>query len=472
MKKLFYLIAVMALMAAFVACEKEELESQLPKLEEKSNILDKHDDFEILEFENKESFNWALSNKTETRGVNSLSPSFISLLSNNPSFSTRSSQDEELTYYTSLGYDDLVPNKEFAKLLNPNGEIIISDTVYRINRNGTYYYPKELAIQFKEIYSTDSIGVQISENLYQIAENIYRFDTFKDLSASIEVDLDSLNKLEVNGSFNETRAVGNDPNYGSFPSYKADRHTWLGKARQGLFGNDKWYSVRIPNISVTRKVRGRLYAYHYVFYSESGVTGQVKLKNWIGWSKVNAEEIRVGWKYVILSITVPELKNIQRPKFSHPVMTSLNKSSLPNGNTIVNWVHLFVSEDIASEQDVMRYVSIATKLAFDQLKQELINKPNSKLDFKKVVISSPATMYEVVLDDMIIRQNEKEINKIFTTNTNFVFKADLLNLPTNVVGWAATVAGSVKQEYPRLYAGEAVICGKVQSQWAGMRIVK
>lgn len=58
------------------------------------------------------------------------------------------------------------------------------------------------------------------------------------------------------------------------------------------------------------------------------------------------------------------------------------------------------------------------------------------------------------------------------TNYNIHFSANLLNLPSSIVGWAKTLTGSLKQEYPKLHSGEAVICGKEENKWAGMRIVK
>ena len=47
------------------------------------------------------------------------------------------------SYYEALGYDTLVPNKAFAALLNPLGELQVNDTIYKINHNGTYFFPKD-----------------------------------------------------------------------------------------------------------------------------------------------------------------------------------------------------------------------------------------------------------------------------------------------------------------------------------------
>jgi hypothetical protein len=91
---------------------------------------------------------------------------------------------------------------------------------------------------------------------------------------------------------------------------------------------------------------------------------------------------------------------------------------------------------------------------------------------KNIVMAGPSTIYHVMPDDFIIAYNAKEINKVFTSNYNIHFSADLLNLPSSIIGWAKTLTGSLKQEYPKLHSGEAIICGKEQNKWAGMRIVK
>ena len=450
----------------FAACEQDELivPEQQPE-QSKQQLV--NPDFPMLQYSSRDAFYAALESGVEsTRSTTS--NSFISLLDEIPvSLRSASNDDEEMSYYELNGYDELVPNKDFAKLLNPNGEIMVNDTIYLINRNGTYYFPKEKEEEFRNVYAMDSIGTEVSEDLYELADNIYRFDTFKELKDLIEIDLDSLD-FETNEV--ETRSSNNEPNYASFPSYKADRHTWLGKLRQGLFGNDKWYSVEIKNISKKRKVRGRLYAYHYAFYSEAGITGQVKKKNWIGWSKEPAQEIRVGWRPVVLTVKIPELARIQRPVIQQPVLTNVLAEPFPHKTARVEWVHVLLPTDLLTDQQVNQYTQQAIQMAFSHVR----SKHNSvtEVKCKNIVMAGPSTIYHVMPDDFIIAYNAKEINKVFTSNYNIHFSADLLNLPSSIIGWAKTLTGSLKQEYPKLHSGEAIICGKEQNKWAGMRIVK
>lgn len=45
---------------------------------------------------------------------------------------------QHLTYYEAFGYEDLVPNENFAKLLNWKGEFLVGDSLYRITPIGTF----------------------------------------------------------------------------------------------------------------------------------------------------------------------------------------------------------------------------------------------------------------------------------------------------------------------------------------------
>lgn len=199
--------------------------------------------------------------------------------------------NEEETYYEKMGYDTLVPNRNFARLINPNGEIIVKDTIYKITPNGTYFFHKSKESEFAEIYKTDSIGQPVNGDLYALTDEIFRYNTFKGSEKEEEIELSDDDESDSESI--STRASVPEPNYASFPVFKAERHTFFGKIREKLFGRDKYYSVKL---SKKRKVRGRFYAYNYVAYSESGVTGMMEKKNFIGWSKTKADELRIEWK--------------------------------------------------------------------------------------------------------------------------------------------------------------------------------
>lgn len=152
-------------------------------------------------------------------------------------------------------------------LLTPKGEVEVADTIYRITPNGTYYFPKSKIGEFERIYKTDSLGYSSGSDLYTLSKDIYRYDTFKELPTEEWVEVDApipgLNddSEELPLAPANSRAIS-EPNYNSFPVFSASRHTFFGKMWQGLFGKDKYYDVKF---SSKRKVRGRFYAYKYVF---------------------------------------------------------------------------------------------------------------------------------------------------------------------------------------------------------------
>lgn len=84
---------------------------------------------DILSFSSREEFEQTLAlleNSTSVYSTRSLLPENQSLL-------------EQSVYEEYM--DSYVPDPNFARLLNKDGEILINDTVYKITTNGTYYYP-------------------------------------------------------------------------------------------------------------------------------------------------------------------------------------------------------------------------------------------------------------------------------------------------------------------------------------------
>ena len=52
---------------------------------------------------------------------------------------------------------EFVPNIQFAKLLNRNGEIIVENKIYKITPNGTYYFDEgKKKNEFYALYKEDN----------------------------------------------------------------------------------------------------------------------------------------------------------------------------------------------------------------------------------------------------------------------------------------------------------------------------
>lgn len=420
--------------------------------------------FERLKFNSSQDLLSAIKNNEES-GIEEIaktrSSSFKSLLSE---CNSSTLLDEEETFYEALGYDTIVPNKAFAALLSPLGEVQMNDTIYRINHNGTYYYTKEKAEEFNNIYQKDSIGTLIGENLYKLADGIYRYKTFPDAVQTEEVDFpdnqsdDCWDQEELS-----TRAIP-EPNYDNFPIFKADRHTWLGKIWQSLFGNDKYYDVKL---SKKRKVRGRLYAYHYVCYSESGVTGMMEKKNWIGWSKTQADELRIGWSNIVLAAKIddPSLKGI--PKQTTPIVGNIYQARIPYIGT-GNIIDIYMAD--VEKKDFFNVISQGVKLALDKANSKFGS--GTRPTIKAVCLATRSKVYLVILDDIRKEYNIKSITHTFYSKINFMVTLDPTNLPSSGAGWAKALSKTLSQKSFELKGGEARICGRLGNTWQGMKIVK
>lgn len=120
MKKNFFTVALATIsLSVFVSsCNNEQKEFPVDESQETQTY-----DLERLTFKSSQDLVSVIqsgnqSNTTdfiETRGLH-----FKSLLSTISDKATRSSST---TYYEALGYDTLVPNRSFAALLNPQGEV-------------------------------------------------------------------------------------------------------------------------------------------------------------------------------------------------------------------------------------------------------------------------------------------------------------------------------------------------------------
>lgn len=141
----FCFISILAIGGLFVSCQDEIADQQFTGMQSEKATASK--EFARLSFDSKESLEQAILNTENTDNASlTRSVGFISLMSQVPSI-TRSNDEE--TFYEKMGYDTLVPNQNFARLINPNGEIIVKDTIYKITPNGTYFYIKKYLYLFK-----------------------------------------------------------------------------------------------------------------------------------------------------------------------------------------------------------------------------------------------------------------------------------------------------------------------------------
>lgn len=132
MKKLHYFCAV-AVVGLFFSCQDEMLDKKVQS--ESSNNFLSGQQFETLSFDSDTDLEQAINNPDLSKN-NALtrSTNFVSLMAPVPiqEHQVQENMVQQETYYQKLGYDALIPNEDFARLVNPLGEFMVKDTIYKV----------------------------------------------------------------------------------------------------------------------------------------------------------------------------------------------------------------------------------------------------------------------------------------------------------------------------------------------------
>jgi hypothetical protein len=364
---------------------------------------------------------------------------------------------------------EFVPNPVFAKLLNKDGEISVNDTIYKITPNGTYYFHKKNKELFTLIFTKDTavMGRQIGDKIHQIVEGIYRYDTYY-----------HKNKPE-SGEFISpiiTRNIGSEPDINSYPTFNANKTTVVGKIIQNLIGSTKDHTQYYTTTD-NRRVRGSFYFYNYVVYAEIGVEGWTDKKNWIGWSKTEADQLRVGWSGVLLSTKIPDyyaqsLNNIQGLSQAPP-----QYMPLPGTFYSINVKTLIIPNFDASAFTTA--VNQGALQVFNFLRSKYLSSlPQSEWDqIKALEIVTRTHLYTYIKDESVTKYNEdyychvfKQQEKFGITLNGSTFTGNIASTSVNLI--LSIVKTSSEQAYPTLEKGSVYIAAKFGTEWQGMKIKK
>lgn len=456
MKRVFYVFALVAF--TLTSCDKNEVAE--PQVQSDSNRLEfKSRNEVLLAIE-------ALDNGSDC-DVLLKNPNFVNFAKAKEMIRKNGMQkvDGISTDEFTLALDTLVPNKSFAALLNPNGEIVLNDTVFKITPNGTYKFPKNKEVVFNELFGADSLlmGTLISENFYEITDGIYRYDSFKDEIISVQDDTTN-EPSYISGISKVSSATNSEPNFYSFPTYEADRTSWVGKLIQPIIGASKTYEVNFTTNS-DKRLKGKFYFYNYGIYAESGVTGTTQRKRWIGWSDTAADELRIGWKGVVLEMDLPSPLAI--PKNQPIVMSNPFEQVLPGKRELGKTVNLILY-DVPTD-----LLLKAAKYGFDELCSQLKsldNKPASKPAAVNVI--SPTKIYTIIFNEDKKSYNTEKLNHVFSSQFKFLISINVMDFPSNAIQWANAFKGTLDLPYPKMKYGEIYTCARFGTEWKGMKIEK
>ncbi|MDE6268742.1 MAG: hypothetical protein K2M04_06640 [Muribaculaceae bacterium] len=401
----------------------------------------------------------------------------------------------EQTYYEYLGYDTLVPNENFAKLLNINGELEVGIDVIKITPEGTYRFEKEYEDEFKSFYTSNSrnLGTQIDSIRNKINDHIILYRTFEEdpkryplfsegdntfYPDSIFGDDDDLREIIPGDPFfpGPLSTYGySEPNINSFPTFSADRKTKLGKFIQSLIGASKSHHVKFND---KRRITGKFYFYNYGVYSEIGVSGYTEKKNWIGWSKTSSDEIRVGWSGVVLKSQVDNsyrmaMQNVRSVAYDPIRNTTINGKNYKTATLIMPEI----KSDLKS-----KLIAAGANAVYDYIKQKL-TKPSDLDKVEAFIVASPDEVYFTIPAEKVAHNDVKKYCHVFkkewcVPNIGFSLKTGFFigqinkNNVSEIGPWVNTAINCIKQEKTELVGGEVYICARYSTVWKGMKIQK
>ncbi|WP_347838924.1 hypothetical protein [uncultured Draconibacterium sp.] len=473
MKKLVIIPLVLLFVGLFYGCEKDDLVSEDSGLSSSLSTFRIED--QMLSFtsgnEVKNLIDDLLANKVKATQIkNELQKTQIKLLYNDKD----KLKSGEIDVYTVSGYDSLVPNPELARLLNINGEIMVSDVIYKISPFGTYFFPKDKKDRFYELYTFENtnfksaslelvpLGQEVGDNLYLVEDDIYRYDTYAPQYIMPD-DGDEGTGGGTGGSGGSGSNSSIDPDYDSFKTFSYGAQTWFGNIFESLFGRNKGESVEFNS---DRRIKVNFYNYNYVFYAECGATAKFQKKNWIGWSETDAEELRVGWNNIKFTVTPPQNVIDLYPPNQARMQGGVRTDYVPGNPDLWNMVELW-------EWDVTDEFNDATPEIASLLASlgEGMNKPvNVVKNFKAGKIE-----YYFVAEELRAYNCEK-LNKVFNSQASVSIKFSPSNPPTSLKAWAQKIVETQISNFDSykidLSSGNVYGCAKHNGVWKGVRVVK
>lgn len=386
------------------------------------------------------------------------------------------------TYYEALGYEDLLPNPEFAQLFNPDGELEVAGEIIKVTPNGTYKYAIDKEEIFNQLFSNDPQirGNLVQENLYQVAEGIVLYDTYKDDTMNLEI-IEEGDTTEYPDSYfddnenEESESVSlksaSNPDYDSFPTYSNTRKTFFGRLIQNIFQTSV---TPIIKFSSKRRIKGKFYAYNWLVYSETGVSGWTEKKNWLGWSKTASDELRVGWRGVVLETKIKDHYDESLKGMSGIQQNTAVNLKMPGFSGELKTITLF--NPYADGDEILKQAGKGVKPLLLLLKKYLTH-PTELEKADAILVSTRTHLYTIILNEEKIKYNTKSYTHVFANQAKFAVSLDLANIPrfnnwSDAGKWAKAVKETTNMNYPTLKSGEVYICGRFGDVWKGMKIVK
>lgn len=309
---------------------------------------------EILSFESKEDF----SNALEKFGKNPLTRTASSFISAENIYEEGSIDNE------SLGF--LVPDDKFRHFLNKDLEIIVNDTIYKINKEGTFYTAKD---NIEELYvSMNKVSdFKLVSNKLKKLGNIKLIDSFETWNSSSKTPI-------TDEDFFDDDDDEDDIFIEEIPQTRSSRTTNKGDISQTTI--DNFPVMTTVNVSIVdkvirlspkylghskyrfksdknRKLYVSLYRYDYGFGVSVGLDCKVMKKLWHGmkwghmvnWdegiyyglsSLMISQKLNYSTKQILFKNEVKKVLDSQMEKIRH--YTDINRAGKDlNGGIVNHW---------------------------------------------------------------------------------------------------------------------------------------
>jgi hypothetical protein len=392
-------------------------------------------------------------------------------------------------------YNDYVPDTEFAQLLNHKGEIIVADTLYRVTTNGTYYCHIDKKDVLDKIIEADSLneGFLLDDKLYQVAEGVYRYDSFHYMRENQDFyfyDEDGYNYCDDGYTYDDNTAETEEnqnsifrssgipqPNMDGFPIFSSTQETVLKWLARNILRVDK-VAPTVNHPCGKRRVKGEFGTVNLVVYNSVHVKAWTDKKNTIGWSKTEADELRIGWRNVFIAVPIHTT-----PATSIPSGIVHNPQSIRvPGSMYTHATRAFTIPDA----QLSAFQNAAAKGAgavFNFIKTTYTSMNQSDWDkINAALIYSRTHLFIYIKNEDIVRTNIKEFSYTFAESAQFVvtLNPNSFNLSGNttlqtIQQLIGLISETTKIAAPTLHTGEAYIASRFGSSgdcWRGMKIVK
>jgi hypothetical protein len=270
-----------------------------------------------------------------------------------------------------------------------------------------------------------------------------------------------------------------EPNIASFPTFPNTKGTLLGYLIQNIIGSNKAHT-QYYNHTDSRRVRGEFYDNNYVFYAEVGVKGWTDKKNWIGWSKTEADELRIGWTNVLLCVDLTSEMKDDMERFrklqQNPMHTRPEYQKIPGSTYTISTTTLIIPG--LKESELKKNVNKGAKALYDYLKS--IGVKQSQSDYansKALAIASDNHLFFIIKDDHIRKYSEEYFCRVFASQGKAGITLNQNSFNGSWIETAVRLAISIFKtsngmKYPTIYGGRAYVAARFSDEWQGMNMHK